>query len=138
MPAYWAIFNFGMDMNSFFGSILAIVMLIAAISCKNSCSNSKTSGQVQENTSQAWATDSTKVQPQYALGYNVKYSGNLKLVEISDPSGNSSKVYKFALAEEFGNDIPDGYTPIKIPVQSVICMTTLQLAGFITLEETST
>ncbi len=130
--------KFGMDMNRYFSSILAIALLFVAAGCRNSNSGTgkNGAGELHTEISSAQATDSTKVLTQYAQGFKVNYSGNLKLVEISDPSGNNSRVYKFALAEEFGNNIPDGYTPIKIPVQSVICMTTLQLAGFITLDET--
>lgn len=126
------------DMNRYLSSILAIALLFAAAGCKNAGSSSASGSAegVQENISATLANDSTKVTPLYAQGYKVTYSGNLKLLEISDPTATNNTVYKFALTENLENDIPDGYAPIKIPVQSVICMTTLQLAGFITLGET--
>lgn len=123
-------------MNRILSSIMAFAVLFAATSCKSTGSKKDSAIELQRNVAAAQANDSTKILPHYAQGYKVTYSGNLKLVEISDPSGNNSTVYRFALTEDLKNDIPDGYTPIKIPVQSVICMTTLQLAGFITLEET--
>lgn len=133
MPAYWA-FLFGTDMNRFLSYILAIAVLVATAGCNNNSNNA--SRQVQTSAITAAVDDSTKVSPQYAQGFKVTYSGNMKLLEISDPSGNNSTVYKFALTEDLGNAVPDGYTPIQIPIKSAICMTTLQLAGFITIEET--
>ena len=125
---------FGTDMNRFLSYILALAVLVAASGCNNNGKN--VSRQVHTAAATASADDSTKVLPQYANGFKVTYSGNVKLLEISDPSGNNSTVYKFALTEDLGNAIPDGYTPIQIPIKSAICMTTLQLAGFITIEET--
>lgn len=124
-----------MDMNRILSSIVAIAVLFATTGCKSGNSGNSSTAESATTTTVS-ANDSTKIFPQYALGYKVSYQGNLKLVDISDPSGNNSKVYKFALTENLENDIPDGYTPIKVPIQSAICMTTLQLAGFITLEET--
>jgi iron complex transport system substrate-binding protein len=94
------------------------------------------SGSIQNVADIHIENDTAKIAVNYAKGFKVNYLGNLKLVEISDPSANNPAVYKFALGEDVSGDIPQGYTPIKIPVNSVICMTTLQLAGFITIGET--
>lgn len=137
MPAYWAV-KIDMDMKRFLSSILAVAILFASSCFNDRGSNAAASGsgRQQENVTNAIPDDSTKVSAQYAQGYNVTYSGDMKLVEISDPTAKNSSIYKFALTDDLDRDIPAGYTPIKIPVQSVICMTTLQLAGFIIIGET--
>ena len=125
-------------MVKFYSFILAAVLvLVTAEGCSNNGnSGNKDGGASLSEFDTVKADDSTKVVPQYALGYKVTYSGNLKLVEISDPSANNPTVFKFALGDDISGEIPQGYTPIKTPVNSVICMTTLQLAGFITIGET--
>lgn len=127
-----------MDMNRYFSSILAIALLIASSGCNHTGSGTAVSASEiqQKNITSAFPDDSTKVSTKYAQGYKVTYSGALKLLEISDPTAKNKTVYRFALTEDPECDIPAGYTPIKIPVNSVICMTTLQLAGFITIGET--
>ena len=126
------------DMVKFYSFILAAVLvLVTAEGCSNNGnSGNKGGGASLAEFDTVKTDDSTKVVPQYALGYKVTYSGNLKLVEISDPSANNQTVFKFALGDDISGEIPQGYTPIKTPVNSVICMTTLQLAGFITIGET--
>lgn len=72
----------------------------------------------------------------YAKGFTVQDYENYKLVDISDPSGESDIVYKYALLKR-GMDqkgIPADYQVIETPVRSVICMTTLQLSNFIKLD----
>ncbi len=72
----------------------------------------------------------------YAKGFKVISSANYKLVDISDPSGESDMHYKYALVNRGSNKegIPADYQIIEIPVRSVICMTTLQLSNFIKLK----
>ncbi len=72
---------------------------------------------------------------EYATGFAVKQYDDIKLLEISDPTGNSSKVYKYALIPRDMDDVdvPVGYVRIETPVNRAICMTTLQLSGFIKL-----
>ena len=125
-------------MVKFYSFILAALLVLAtAAGCGNNGKSDNNDGSTSSAKYEtAAADDSTRVVPQYALGYKVTYSGNLKLVEISDPSANNPTVFKFALGDHLSRDIPEGYTPIKTPVNSVICMTTLQLAGFITIGET--
>ncbi len=72
----------------------------------------------------------------YAKGFSIEHRGEVALVEITDPSGSSSTVYRYALIPRGVNDsIPKGYETIITPVDRVICMTTLQLSGFIKLGE---
>lgn len=135
-PSYWA-FYIDADMKRYFGFIIFASLLAIAAGCRNNNSSSMPqSGSIQNVADIHIENDTAKIAVNYAKGFKVNYLGNLKLVEISDPSANNPAVYKFALGEDISGDIPQGYTPIKIPVNSVICMTTLQLAGFITLGET--
>lgn len=74
----------------------------------------------------------------YAKGFKVKDHGNYRLVDVTDPSGESDITYKYALLER-GTDrkgIPSDYEIIETPVQKVICMTTLQISNFIKLNVT--
>jgi iron complex transport system substrate-binding protein len=73
----------------------------------------------------------------YARGFTVKDFGNYKLVDVSDPSGESEIKYHYAFIKR-GSDkkeIPSSYEIIETPVSSVICMTTLQLSNFIKLNQ---
>lgn len=72
----------------------------------------------------------------YAKGFSIDRRGDVSLVEITDPSGESSSVYRYALVPKGVNDsIPEGFMRISTPIDRVICMTTLQLSGFIKLDE---
>ena len=84
------------------------------------------------------SVDSTvRVSLEYAKGYTVKYrTDGIRLVDIQDPQGQSEQTYHYALVPRgyAAKDIPAGYTPITTPVQHVICMTSLQLSSFISLD----
>lgn len=103
-----------------------------------SCRSDKKSNEAEGMTETAAIMDSsTIVSPIYAKGYTVKYlPGNIRLVDIKDPQGQSASTYHFALIPHGYNlkAVPDGYTPIQIPVKRVICMTSLQLSNFICLD----
>lgn len=77
------------------------------------------------------------VSPLYAEGFSVRYLANgVSLVDIKDPQSENSTTYRFALYKSVDDlqNLPDGYTPVKVPVKGVICMTSLQLSNFIALE----
>ncbi len=108
-------------------ALLAVSILFA--SCRNSSSESAKS-------SVYTAVDSTA----YAEGFSIT-SGpeGIRLLTISDPQQSGTEVYKYALVPK-GHDIdlsliPEGYTAINIPVERIICMTSLQLSNFINLGE---
>ncbi|MFR9544121.1 MAG: ABC transporter substrate-binding protein [Rikenellaceae bacterium] len=73
----------------------------------------------------------------YAEGFSLKEFNGVKLIDISDPSSTSKTVYRYALVPRNSKEqivIPEEYQPIQVPVNKVICMTTLQLSPFIKLD----
>lgn len=104
--------------------LLIVCALIALSACNT---NKKTSVE------QSKANDDTSVK--YAKGFKVSNYSNYKLVEVTDPSGESDVVYKYALLERGASskDIPLDYEIIETPINKVICMTTLQISNFIKL-----
>lgn len=106
--------------------LFILFTLVIAFSGCNQNKNAKTIG--DRNTA-----DSMNIK--YAKGFKVISSANYKLVDITDPSGESDMHYKYALVNRGSNKegIPADYQIIEIPVRSVICMTTLQLSNFIKL-----
>lgn len=73
----------------------------------------------------------------YAQGFQLKRaSDSLILLDIQDPTGESSMSYHFALIPRGSAaqaELPKGYTPLEIPLERVVCMTSLQLSSFIAL-----
>ena len=65
--------------------------------------------------------------PKYAVGYQVKSQNGMRLVDVG-------KDYHFALVTSDDVMVPDGYTKIRIPIKSTICMTALQLSNFTILD----
>ncbi len=76
-----------------------------------------------------------KIPIKYAKGFIIKDLGTYKLVDISDPSGKSKTTYHYAFADANADisKIDKKYSVIKLPVQNVICMTSLQISNFIKL-----
>ena len=69
----------------------------------------------------------TLVSPRYATGYQVKDSADVRLVDVG-------KDGHFALVSSDDANVPSGYTKVKVPIKSTICMTSLQLSNFTILE----
>ena len=65
--------------------------------------------------------------PKYATGYRVTSQDGLRLVDVGDD-------YHFALVTRDGVAVPDGYTKVRVPIKSTICMTALQLSNFTILD----
>lgn len=79
--------------------------------------------------------DSTTVK--YAQGFTLTYLGDIRLIDLQDPQREESQSFHYALVPRNGStqEIPDGYTPVPVPINKVICMTSLQLSSFIKLGE---
>ncbi|HCO67155.1 MAG TPA: iron ABC transporter substrate-binding protein [Dysgonomonas sp.] len=96
-----------------------------------SCNQSKKTSSDSGKDSKLDASSNIK----YAKGFTVEDYGNYRLVDITDPSGESDVVYKYAFLQRGTDreDIPSDYQIIETPVRNVICMTTLQTSNFIKL-----
>ncbi len=90
-------------------------------------------------TDTATADDTVTVNIKYAEGFKISQKESFRLLEISDPQRNDEekeKTYCFALIPRGSRPqgIPDDCTVIETPVKGVICMTSLQLSGFLKLQ----
>lgn len=101
--------------------VFAFCMMCITIYLCGSCH--KGGGNVASNT---LASD-TLVSPRYATGYQVKDSAGVRLVEVG-------KEGHFALVSSDDAEVPSGYTKVKVPIKSTICMTSLQLSNFTILD----
>ena len=83
--------------------------------------------------------DTAALELKYAKGFRVTSQDNYRLVEIENPQEEEAeekdKIYRFALVPRGSKPqgIPSDYTIIETPVKGVICMTSLQLSGFLKL-----
>ncbi len=112
-------------MKKIIGFWLHLIWVAILISCNSNSQSAHTSDNTQ-------SLEGIK----YAKGFNVQVKDGYKLVEVKDPSASTDMLYKYAFVntDSVINNIPAGYTIIKTPVEKVICMTTLQLSGFIKLD----
>lgn len=96
-----------------------------------------TSGKKESVVNGSGSTGSS-LEIKYAKGFKVRDFENYRLIDMSDPSGESDITYKYAFINRGSSKegIPEDYTMIEVPVRSVICMTTLQLSNFIKLKAT--
>ena len=91
------------------------------------------------STSDRSSDDTVAVDIRYAEGLQVIQEEEFRLIEISDPQRNDDekkKTYRFAFVPRGSKPqgIPDDCTIIETPVRGVICMTSLQLSGFLKLQ----
>ena len=73
----------------------------------------------------------------YAQGFTLTYCGDIRLIDLQDPQKEETQSFHYALVPKDGTtqEIPQGYTPVPVPISKVICMTSLQLSSFIKLGE---
>ena len=74
----------------------------------------------------AWTGDAVAdslSNPKYATGFTVKTCDGVRLVDVGEND-------HFALVTADDAAVPDGYTKVKVPIKSTICMTSLQLSNF--------
>lgn len=119
------------DIRHIFTPFLTGVLLMLA-SCS---SNGGKSGDGSVLTGDVTVDSATVIAPRHAKGFTVDYKPDgLVLVDIADPEKAETQVFRFAVKSK-GADvkIPEGYTPVEVPVQRVVCMTSLQLSNFIKL-----
>lgn len=111
-------------------SILYISLLISIFA--GACSSGKGEGKSIESSE---AADSASViTPSYAKGFKVKYADGMTLLDINDPENREAQQFHFALIDKGSSaEAPEGYTKLEVPVEKVVCMTSLQLSNFIKL-----
>ena len=80
-------------------------------------------------------TDSlSMITPVHARGFNVSYLEDMTLLDINDPENKEAEQFHFALVgKDFNGSLPEGYTRLNIPIETAICMTSLQLSNFLKL-----
>lgn len=101
-------------MKKLFG-ILVMAVLLAACG-NNSGKDNGTGGGSNE-----------AINVKYAKGFTVRDSANVRLVDVG-------KKDRFALVNDENTVVPQGYTKVKVPIKSTICMTSLQLSNFTILD----
>lgn len=115
----------------------SIIIYFALFTCTFffSCKNNQQID-TKNISSTATSPDSVRIEVKYAQGFNVSYHDNYRLVDIQDPQHENETVYRYALVNrgQSHEDIPKDYIVIEVPVQKVVCMTTLQLSNFIKLD----
>lgn len=110
-------------------SLFVLASIMTLSSCKPNTQNKNSVN--RENDTLSETTDI-----KYAKGFRVSDYGNYKLVDMQDPTGENGLTYHYALVKRGGSkeNIPQKYTIIEVPVNRIICMTTLQLSNFIKLD----
>ena len=108
--------------------LLSAVVLPFALSCrKASQAGTGSSGP---------ALKSGLIAPRYAEGFKVSYTDAGCLVDIQDPQREESGSFRYCLMPRGAEAVaPEGYERIEVPVERVVCMTSLQLSNFICLDE---
>lgn len=120
--------------------IILLSLLFVFVSCGGN-SSKKTSDMESDSTieSDIILPDSVinkKIAPEYAEGFKiVDNKDGIRYIEIRDPQSSWSGAYKFALANNDADvsHVDQTYTVVRVPIDKVLCMTTLQLSNFIKL-----
>lgn len=108
-----------------------MILLVCTLLVSGCRQTSHSAGAAQGNT-----LDTATVVLKYAKGFSVEHRDGYRLVTIADPQKEDAKEYRFALVPrgEKPQGIPEDCSVLETPVRGVVCMTTLQLSGFIKLE----
>lgn len=110
---------------------LIFTMVVAMMICSCGGQNSTAS---HDNTGTTDVDSTSMIIPKYAQGFKVKYLDDKVLLDINDPENVEAERFHIALTDkDFSGDIPEGYSRLNIPIESAICMTSLQLSNFLKL-----
>ncbi|WP_301208092.1 ABC transporter substrate-binding protein [Bacteroides caecimuris] len=114
----------------FFKYLIPFATVVALLGCGGHRSSEATEART------GVVTDSLGIiHPDYAKGFNVSYQDDMVLLNINDPENKEAEQFHFALTDKyFSGMLPEGYIRINIPVESAICMTSLQLSNFLKLD----
>jgi iron complex transport system substrate-binding protein len=100
--------------------VFCLAISAVLFSCTGKSAGSKVSGDVPDDSL-------VTVEVKYATGFSVRDSADVRLVDIG-------KKDRFALVANDDVSVPDGYTKVRVPIKSTICMTALQLSNFTALQ----
>ena len=121
-------------MRKFLCSSVLCVVLTAFLSCSSSEKKS-----VENAVGLSESSSETFIETHYAEGFTVTNLENgIRLVTVSDPQKDEELVpisYQFALIPKgVKSEVPEGYTPVQVPISRTIVMTMLQLSNFTALD----
>lgn len=113
--------------------LLYIALLIPAL-LSVSCGNKKSGSASSELNNSAEVDSLSRITPKYAKGFNVKYGDGITLLDINDPENKEVERFHVALVPKGSTaEVPEGYVKVETPIESAICMTSLQLSNFLKL-----
>ena len=109
--------------------IICMAIMLTAVSCRGGSKRARPAVTMPETIEGA-------IQPRYAQGFTVSYTKDGCLVEVSDPQKERTDAFRFMLVRRGTKPeaIPEGYTLLEVPVQRIVCMTSLQLSNFICMD----
>ena len=115
-------------MRKLFSIITLVAVLALAVSCRGGHKNAAAPIEGRDGA----------IKPVYAKGFSVTYTDDGCLVDIQDPLREESQSFHYLLVRkgEKAYHVPEGYTVLNVPVERVVCMTSLQLSNFICMGET--
>lgn len=113
---------------------LRYLPLLLALALLFSCRGHQNQSDANGN-SNADVDSASVIAARYAKGFNVSYGDDITLLDINDPESKEAEQFHFALVDkEYKGDIPEGYTRLNVPIETAICMTSLQLSNFLKLD----
>lgn len=112
--------------------LLLAVLLLPAVSCKKEAAGGSSGPAISHGGAQTGL-----VEPRYAEGFRVRYTDAGCLLDIQDPQRGEQESFHFLLVPRgtAPAQVPAGYAVLEVPVERVVCMTSLQLSNFICLDE---
>lgn len=129
-----------MSTKEFMTTIMTAAITAVILSCSNvHTGNTESSNELQTTSD----TLSTKIEVKYAKGFSIKYlDDGIRLIDIIDPQkaeigdANAKNYGKIALVKRGAkaSNIPEDYDVVEVPINSTICMTSLQLSNFTALD----
>jgi hypothetical protein len=102
---------------------IAFYLGVAVVFCACSGKNNKS----QETDNMTPSDSIATIEVKYATGFSVRDSADIRLVDVG-------KHDHFALVHADDVVVPEGYTKVRVPIKSTICMTALQLSNFTVLD----
>lgn len=109
--------------------IICMAIMLTAVSCRGGSKRARPTVTMPETIEGA-------IQPRCAQGFTVSYTKDGCLVEVSDPQKERTDAFRFMLVRRGTKPeaIPEGYTLLEVPLQRIVCMTSLQLSNFICMD----